>query len=56
MTQSQIKWAAEHDWFVKANGDEVVVSETMHNHDKNTQYDIETSFTSFTELKNWAGY
>lgn len=56
MTQSQIKWAAEHDWFVSSKGDEVTVKETMYNHDANTQYDRETTFTSFKDLREWAGY
>lgn len=56
MTQSQIKWAAEHDWFSHTKDGAVVVSEQVYNeHTDTTTYVIET-FTSFTELREWAGY
>lgn len=56
MTQSQIKWAAEHDWFIKADGGDVVVNEVIYNPDTDEEQEMIIVFSSFTDLKNWAGY
>lgn len=48
MTQQQIKWASQHDWFINANYNTVTVIDTQTG-------EIE-SFTDFKTLYNWAGY
>ncbi len=48
MTESEIKWASQHDWFISASNGVVVA---MDSGIGKTEF-----FTDFKELKNWAGY
>lgn len=56
LTAKQISWAAQHDWFVKDNGDgTITVLDRWHDihgdHD-----DLVIWRTSFSALRDWAGY
>ena len=61
MTFEQANWASKHDWFIKMNEScdgvsyTVTVSEVMYYKDQWTR-DRELVFTSYQELRNWAGY
>lgn len=63
MTRNQIRWAALHDWFIRA--DEPAVG----SYDGGTVYvrdevcgpdgvwtETTTAFTDFSALRDWAGY
>ena len=56
MTKSQIKWAAQHDWFVRSallpsNGESRERYKVVVNDDG-----IELNHYVFQDLKIWAGY
>lgn len=52
MTHNQQQWAAQHDWFVRANPNGTVVVL-----ERNTQApNQEKTFVSYTALRVWAGY
>lgn len=55
MTNKQIAWAAQHDWFDYACDGTVYATEYV-----SSGYDawigIPVSFTNFMALRNWAGY
>lgn len=52
MTHKQIKWAKQHDWFlrcaVRDNKKAVVVADTL--------VSTEIVFTDYQLLRHWAGY
>lgn len=47
MTTQQIKWAAQHDWFVRQEGERIVVIEDD---------GLATWVGTFRALREWAGY
>lgn len=55
ITQKQIKWASEHDWFVDANYDGIQALERLVNVDGSVKESV-VVFTDFKELRDWAGY
>ena len=65
ITEHGVKWAMQHDWFVKANTLEsgpllgcfaVTVKEILQ-HENEGEYQEEiTVFTCVNELRAWAGY
>lgn len=58
LTENQIKWAAEHDWYIATSKDRdaVLVKEVVR--DCNTGMVIRTQvwFKDFDDLRSWAGY
>jgi len=48
MTNTQIKWASQHDWFIEANHDTITVMDSG--------LGVVETFTNFKELTIWAGY
>lgn len=47
LTESQIQWASQHDWFVRRSGNQIIV----------IGYDGEMVWVgSFKQLRDWAGY
>lgn len=55
MTRQQIKWASSHDWFIRADGDTVIVSESIQHRDGSWTTEP-VRFASFDALRAWAGY
>ncbi|MDE2026892.1 MAG: hypothetical protein KGJ07_10500 [Patescibacteria group bacterium] len=55
MTKQQQKWAAQHDWYLGADGNSVLVDEVLVCRD-GTVVQSEKSFTDFQALRDWAGY
>ena len=58
LTSTQIKWASQHDWFVRANaiGEIVVIDRNV---DIRTHLLSERVFIwkgTFRQLREWAGY
>lgn len=54
MTRNQIRWAAQHDWFIKDNGDgSVTVLELQALGGRVFTVGI---ISNFKELRDWAGY
>lgn len=53
LTPNQIKWAAQHDWFVKDNGDHTIT--VADRYSDGTEI-IMTWHLTFAELRDWAGY
>lgn len=49
MTRQQIKWAAQHDWFIRQSGNGVVVRGDCGEPD-------EVFFNDAKALRAWAGY
>lgn len=49
----QIEWAGEHDWFISGSESQIVVRATEYPSDDERHY---VTFTSFTALRDWAGY
>lgn len=49
MSEQQVKWASQHDWFVKAENGVITVWE------EETKSAIEWVGT-FRQLREWAGY
>ena len=54
-TAAQIRWAALHDWFIRAADGVIYVREFYTMPSGNTYQGIEF-FTSFRALRDWAGY
>ena len=52
LTEGQIRWASEHDWFVRREGDGIVVADR---YSDGTEIIVEWHL-SFRELREWAGY
>jgi hypothetical protein len=52
MTEQQIKWASEHDWFVSCDGGTIIVADR---YSDGTEI-IMPWLLSFRELREWAGY
>ena len=50
MTKSQIKWASEHDWFIKDNFDGSILVRGEYEGDDNF------NISDFNELRDYAGY
>ena len=55
MSERQIDWARQHDWFVAASGKAVVVLEIGRNAD-GSKIERCRVFHDFTLLSHWAGY
>jgi hypothetical protein len=56
LTQSQVKWAASHDWFVQDNGDGTIcVRDASTTNGVYTETLVRWS-RSFRALRDWAGY
>ena len=53
MTPQQIQWAAQHDWFIRADKHGVYAHDN--NGDDNGQNRV-GYFQDFKELRTWAGY
>ena len=59
LTEQQVKWASQHDWFIKtvrcqdAEQYEFVIGVVVRDDLVATETQI---FTDFQELRNWAGY
>jgi hypothetical protein len=56
MTQDQINWAAQHDWYVEPIADGVRVRDIAYAPDAKDDVMIERIFRDFRALRNWAGY
>lgn len=59
MTKQQIKWASQHDWYVRAYDDgSIEVCETCSLTDDThyTQWEIRQIIHDWQELRDWAGY
>ena len=52
-TPNQIKWAAQHDWFVSVNDNGNIVAREVYS-DGSSNIVVHTG--SFQELRDWAGY
>ena len=48
MTQTQIKWASQHDWFINATDTEITAMDSG--------IGIVETFPDFKTLYAWAGY
>ena len=48
MTYLQIKWASQHDWFLTARGNKVLV--------RGDNGEPNKWFSDYTALRTWAGY
>jgi hypothetical protein len=55
MTNEQIRWAAQHDWFIARDGDMVIVREDI-KHACGSWTSTPLRFGSFKKLREWAGY
>lgn len=59
LTEQQVKWASQHDWFVREQvwneQLSVVVEATLHNAELG-YYTEQQEFADFQELRDWAGY
>ena len=47
-TESQVKWASQHDWFLGGDSNYIVC--------RGEYGDQRVSFTNFKQLRDWAGY
>ena len=59
LTEAQIKWASEHDWFVRRDGDQIIVADRWTEFRDGTANYVEIVMPwllSFRELRDWAGY
>ena len=60
MTQAQIRWAANHDWFVASvfSGTEqgALVEDRAYHPDRQLNTVEHRIFTDFRKLRAWAGY
>ena len=54
MTQDQIEWARQHDWFACAHEDGSV--EVLEQSEQVDCLLIRRTFSDFEELREWAGY
>ena len=52
LTERQMQWASEHDWFVRREGDQIIVADR---YSDGTEI-IMPWLLSFRELREWAGY
>lgn len=58
MTEQQIKWAAQHDWFVSVAGDGegVLVSDVSLDTRMGEIFTETKAFRDYRTLRRWAGY
>jgi len=57
LTEQQIKWASQHDWFVSRVGNTIEVVDRWFNvNTKESGEDYIVWDKSFRELRDWAGY
>lgn len=57
LTEQQIRWATDHDWFVGRNGDgSIMVRETLVYRDGTVTRETFRWEQSFAALRVWAGY
>ena len=56
MTDSQIKWASQHDWYVSNNSGNVFVNDVVYNSKTKQSETTLVSFNNFSDLYLWAGY
>lgn len=56
MTDSQIKWASQHDWYVSNKSGYVFVNEVTYNSKTKQSETTLVSFNNFSDLHIWAGY
>lgn len=54
MNNNQIKWASKHDWFIKANGEGVLVKDVVSV--DGVAQESQIQIDDFQELIEWAGY
>jgi len=52
-TEKQIQWASEHDWFISGNGNQIVGRAWEFRSDDERHF---VTFTSWNQLRDWAGY
>jgi len=52
LNKQQLKWASQHDWFVKESFEGYVV---VRDYDSAGNLELKT-FKDFQELRSWAGY
>lgn len=55
LTERQIAWASQHDWFIDADVTGVMVNEILV-HENGTVLESVKSFSDFQQLRTWAGY
>ena len=57
MTDKQIRWAKQHDWFVAvcADGESILAVDIQYHRDGTVTTDS-VAFRDFYKLRNWAGY
>lgn len=59
MNSKQTEWAAQHDWFVsstRVGDDDYAVTVVERTSGPATSGERELDFTSYPELRAWAGY
>lgn len=58
LTAAQIRWAADHDWFVRDNGDQTitVVDRSYDAANDQLHEDVLVWDDTFAALREWAGY
>ena len=56
MTDSQIKWASQHDWYVSSNSGNVFANDVVYNSKTKQSETTLVSFNNFSDLYTWAGY
>ena len=55
MTPKQARWASDHDWYIASKG-AAWITVTVRDWDLTSGDCFHRNFTSFKELKDWAGY
>lgn len=56
MTEAQIKWAAQHDWFIRAWGLSHKPMRFVAQVADRATPDNKLTFTDYAQLRAWAGY
>lgn len=57
LTERQMQWAATHDWFVRREGNTIIVADRWYNSATKERGEIIMPWLlSFSELRAWAGY
>lgn len=51
MTRRQIEWAKQHDWFIRAGIEYVIVRDFTP-----SGAEVDAYFDNFAKLRAWAGY
>ena len=56
MTEQQIKWASEHDWFVRRDGDQIIVADRWAQDGEIHEVVTPWLLSFLRELREWDGY